>query len=44
MGESFTMADCAAAPALFYIDKIAPLGGTHKEVAAYLARMMARPS
>ena len=26
MGETFTMADCAAAPALFYADKVLPLG------------------
>ncbi len=44
MGKTFTMADCAAAPALFYIDRIAPLGGTHPKAAAYLARVMARPS
>ena len=25
MGDAFTMADCAAAPALFYVDKVMPL-------------------
>ncbi len=25
MGDAFTMADCAAAPALFYVDKMMPL-------------------
>ena len=25
MGDAFTLADCAAAPALFYADKVAPL-------------------
>ena len=44
MGDSFTMADCAAAPALFYADKVIPFGETHKNAAAYLARLMARPS
>ena len=45
MGDSFTMADCAAAPALFYADKVMPFGETHKKnAAAYLARLMARPS
>ncbi len=44
MGEAFTMADCAAAPALFYVDKLSPLRDTHKNVAAYLGRLMQRPS
>jgi len=43
-GESFTMADCAAAPALLYADKVMPFGTTHPNVAAYLKRMMERPS
>jgi glutathione S-transferase len=44
MGEAFGMADCAAAPALFYADKVMPFGGTHKSAAAYLGRLMDRPS
>jgi glutathione S-transferase len=44
MGEAFSMADCAAAPALFYTNMIAPLAGTYKNVAAYLDRLMKRPS
>jgi len=44
MGDDFTMADCAAAPPLFYIDKVFPLGGTHKNAAAYLRRLLDRPS
>lgn len=43
MGDDFTMADCAAAPALFYANKVLPLDG-HKNVAAYLERLMQRPS
>ena len=44
-GEVFTMADCAAAPPLFYIDMVvAPLADTHKNVAAYLRRLKERPS
>jgi glutathione S-transferase len=43
-GETFTMADCAAAPALFYADKVAPFAGTHRNAAAYLDRLMQRPS
>jgi glutathione S-transferase len=44
MGDFFTMADCAAAPALFYANKLMPFGDTHRNVAAYLDRLMARPS
>ena len=44
MGEDFTMADCAAAPALFYADKIMPLKQAHPKVAGYLGRLMRRPS
>src|SRR4051812_9043997 len=43
-GETFTMADCAAAPALFYADKVMPFAQTHPHAAAYLARLMQRPS
>jgi glutathione S-transferase len=43
-GDSFTMADCAAAPALFYANKIAALDGPYPHVAAYLKRLMKRPS
>lgn len=44
MGDVFTMADCAAAPALFYADKVLPFGDTHKNTAAYFDRLMQRPS
>lgn len=43
-GETFSMADCAATPALFYADRIAPLAVEFKNVAAYLERLKARPS
>jgi len=43
-GEDFGLADCAAAPALFYADKVAPLGQAHPHVSAYLDRLLARPS
>ncbi|MGH6885202.1 MAG: glutathione S-transferase family protein, partial [Geminicoccales bacterium] len=36
LGDAFTMADCAAAPALFYADKVMPLNDSHKNAAAYL--------
>jgi glutathione S-transferase len=42
-GDAFTMADCAAAPALFYADLVEPVDG-FANVAAYLARLRARPS
>ena len=44
MGEAFTLADCAAAPALFYANKVVPFGDTHENLAAYLERLKARPS
>ena len=43
-GEAFTMADCAAAPALFYADWVEPIGAERPNTAAYLARLCARPS
>jgi glutathione S-transferase len=44
VGEGFTMADCAAAPALFYADLIVPLASGHPNAAAYLKRLTARPA
>ncbi len=43
-GEAFTLADCAAAPALFYADQVAPIPEEHPHARAYLARLLARPS
>jgi glutathione S-transferase len=43
-GEEFTLADCAAAPALFYADKVMPLAGTWPNALALLERLKARPS
>ena len=43
-GEAFTLADCAAAPALFYADLVEPLGREFAGLGAYLDRLMARPS
>jgi glutathione S-transferase len=42
-GEDFTIADCAAAPALFYSNLVVPFG-EHANLAAYFGRLMARPS
>ena len=44
MGEAFTLADCAAAPALYYANRVVPLGDTGKNVTAYFERLQARPS
>lgn len=43
-GDAFSMADCAAAPALFYANMVAPFGDTHGNVARYFARLTERPS
>jgi len=44
IGEGFTLADCAAAPSLFYADKVMSFGATHPNAAAYLERLKQRPS
>ena len=44
MGEAFSIADCAASPALFYANKVVPLSDSHKNLAAYLDRLTTRPS
>lgn len=43
VGNSFTLADCAAAPALFYADWIVPIGDRRPRLAAYRARLLAHP-
>jgi glutathione S-transferase len=42
-GDTFTLADCAAAPALFYADKVLSLAD-HPHAAEYLQRVSERPS
>ena len=42
-GDTFSMADCAAAPALFYAKLVVPFEA-HKNVAGYFARLSERPS
>jgi len=44
VGEVFTLADCAAAPALFYANWVSPLAGKYPNAAAYLDRLKQRPS
>jgi glutathione S-transferase len=41
---TFSMADCAAAPALFYANLAHPIGAGRPHLTAYLGRLMARPS
>jgi glutathione S-transferase len=43
VGEGFTLADCSAAPALFYANIAVPFAG-HPRLEAYYARLRARPS
>lgn len=43
-GDDFTMADCAAAPSLFYADWVRPIDPVMARLAAYRARLLARPS
>lgn len=43
-GDAFTMADCAAAPSLFYADWVHPIGPQFPGLRAYRARLLARPS
>ena len=43
-GPSFTLADCGAAPFLFYADWTHPIGDRFPNVLAYRERLLARPS
>jgi glutathione S-transferase len=43
-GGAFTLADCAAAPALFYADWTHPIREQFTNVHAYRRRLLARPS
>lgn len=43
-GDAFTMADCAAAPALFYAAIVRPFSPEHTQLSAYFERLLARPS
>jgi glutathione S-transferase len=44
MGEAFSLADCAAAPALFYANEVLPISQAHASAKAYFDRLKARPS
>lgn len=43
-GDAFSMADCAAAPALFFAHTLVPFGAEHVRLAAYFERLLQRPS
>lgn len=43
-GENFTLADCAAAPSLFFSDWVHEIGGRFPVVRAYRRRLLSRPS
>jgi glutathione S-transferase len=42
-GDTFTLADCAAAPALFYADWVEEIGDNRPKVKAYRGRLLAHP-
>lgn len=44
MGSAFTLADCAAFPALYYANKVAPWADRWPSIASYFARLSTRPS
>jgi glutathione S-transferase len=43
-GDGFNLADCSAAPALFYADWVHPIGDAFRNVRAYRDRLNSRPS
>ena len=43
-GADFTLADCAAAPSLFYADWVHPIGPQFPGLRDYRSRLLARPS
>ena len=43
-GEEFTLADCAAAPSLFYADWVDEIGPERPRLNAYRARLLAHPT
>jgi len=43
LGAEFTLADCAAAPSLFYADWVEEIGPGRPRLAAYRARLLAHP-
>jgi glutathione S-transferase len=44
IGKAFTMADCAAAPALLYADWVEEIPAAHASLRAYRGRLLAHPA
>jgi glutathione S-transferase len=44
VGDAFSMADCSAAPALFYAGIVEPFSSSHPHTAAYFERLLGRHS
>ena len=44
IGEPFTLADCAAAPSLFYADWVEEIGDSRPKLKAYRARLLQHPA
>jgi len=44
VGETFSLAECSACPALFYANTVEPIGAEHGALLSYLQRLEARPS
>lgn len=42
--DNFSLADCSACPALYYADRLEPIGAGRPHTTAYLERLKARPS
>ena len=43
-GDAFSMADCAASPALYYANLVMPISASYPHTRAYLERLTARPA
>ena len=43
-GEQFTLADCAAAPSLFYADWVEPIGSSRAKLSTYRERLLSHPA
>lgn len=43
-GDGFSLADCAAAPSLFYGDWVHPISDAYPQLRAYRTRLLVRPS
>lgn len=43
-GDTFTLADCAAAPSLFYADWVEDIGESRPKLKAYRQRLLAHPA